>query len=188
MQDHSGHRDDHVAQHESKRDKRNGNCPGLAAAAVVTGIVVASWIGETGVAGTTLNNTVRSSLMTRNATFDGDLGLTTDFWRSQFGTMPDKRHFEEHPTTTINAQIAQSLVMSYSSEGGVTAPIDVPTGKESTLESGSTEHSMSEWETAESKASGPARVTLTQNGPSLVSGVVAVVALIVVFGAYLRGR
>lgn len=48
---------------------------------------------------------------------------------------------------------------------------------------------MSDWESAKKKVAGNSRgKTFTKDGPSMVTAIVGVVGLIVVFGAYLKGK
>lgn len=122
-----------------------------------------------------------------------DLSLVTDFWRSQFrntaeenSTSPElsdapgprSSNVDSTPAMTeeLVPEVAGDLPIATESDALEVAPID------------SEMLAMSDWESAESQAGNSRGKTFTKDGPSMVTAVVGIVGLIVVFGAYLKGK
>ena len=133
---------------------------------------------------------------TLTVAIQADLSLITDFWRSQF-----RNTAEENPTSPDLGDAANSHAPRSSVVGAPSTMTeelvpevdgDLPIATESdalTVAAVDSETlAMSDWESAESRAGNSRGKTFTKDGPSMVTAIVGVVGLIVVFGAYLKGK
>lgn len=125
-----------------------------------------------------------------------DVSLVTDFWRSQFRNLAEENTASPDLSKSTNAPERLSPTND-SGPAGTDELIpevdgDLPIATESDALDVETTDSetlaMSDWESAESQAGNPRGKTFTKDGPSMVTGVVGIVGLIVVFGAYLKGK
>jgi hypothetical protein len=156
------------------------------------GLALALCLTPSSVTGMTTNEDNR----TLPVAIQTDLSLVTDFWRSQFRNISEEnttspnesgspnssgpRSSATDSTTAVTQElvpeVAGDLPIATESDALEVAPIDSET------------LAMSDWESAESRSGSLREKTLTKDGPSMVTAVVGVVGLIVVFGAYLKGK
>lgn len=129
-------------------------------------------------------------------TLGADCSLVTDLWRSQFlmstdvnqdsGDLIGGRGSSASRTMSADTSAFGSEEIASGMQGDL--PIPTETDAMETVGFSSETLTMTDWETAESHAVGAHGKTFTKDGPSAVTGIVAVVGLIVVSGAYFRGR
>ena len=125
-----------------------------------------------------------------------DLSLVTDFWRSQFRNADEQNLELPQSGNSVNTpaprELAVDVTPAMTEELIPEVEGDLPIATESDAmtftEVDSETLAMSDWESAESQAGNPQGKKLTKEGPSMVTAVVGIVGLIVVFGAYLKGK
>lgn len=125
-----------------------------------------------------------------------DLSLVTDFWRSQFRNISEENSTSPERSDTPNSPgprssagdstpaMTEELVPEVEGDLPIATESDAMTVTEVYSET----LAMSDWESAESQAGNLQGKTLTKDGPSMVTAVVGIVGLIVVLGAYLKGK
>ena len=125
-----------------------------------------------------------------------DCSLVTDLWRSQFLVSSEVNQGSadsENGQGSAAARTVGTSAHAFGSEEialGTQADLPIPTETDpfETVGVNSESLTMTDWESAESNAVGSKGKTFTKDGPSVVTAIVGVVGLIVVSGAYLRGK
>lgn len=129
-----------------------------------------------------------------------DQSLVTDFWRSEFLRKPENdsnqtdgaAHISNNraagsaaivATNPVDLSLWSDSIVGITHDSSPETAIDVSDATElSEYETAVAHHSLSDWERA---ASGPVAKLEPQNGPSVVTVIVAIVGIVVVSGAYL---